>query len=115
MEKDEELLPDYDKVEQVQKEIYKRKTAMQALEDIHKACDDICDMAEKRIEWGLTDYTELRTGLAAKHILLEAALKVRMIANQSVKDEFPDLDMEIDEVSYVDIDSEVNRLLGRAQ
>ena len=115
MKKDEELLPDYDKVEQVQKEIYKRQAAMNALEDIHNACDEICAIAERRVEWGLTDYTELRTGLAAKHILLEAALKVRMIANQSVKDEFPDLDMEIDEVSYVDIDSEVNRLLGRAQ
>ena len=103
------------KLEELEKEIFKRQAAMDALEDIHKACDDICDMAEKRIEWGLTDYTKLRTGLAAKHILLEAALKVRMIANQSVKDEFPDLNMEIDEVSYVDIDSEVNRLLGRVQ
>ena len=112
MKKDEELLPDYDKVELIQKEIYKRQAAMNALEDIHNACDEICAIAERRVEWGLTDYTDLRTGLAAKHILLEAALKVRMIANQSVKDEFPDLDIDM-EGQDIDINEEVDKLLGR--
>ena len=108
----EELLPNFDTVEKVEKEIYKRNTAMQALEDIHSACDAICNMAERRIEWAFTDYTDLRTGLTAKHILLEAALKVRMIANQSVKDEFPDLDIDM-EGQDIDIDNEVAKLLGR--
>ena len=112
MEKDGELLPNFDTVEKVQKEIYKRNTAMQALEDIHNACDEICAIAERRVEWGLTDYTDLRTGLTAKHILLEAALKVRMIANQSVKDEFPDLDIDMDGQD-IDINEEVDKLLGR--
>ena len=111
MKKDEELLPDYDKVEMVQKEIFKRQAAMDALEDIHKACDEICDMAEKRVEWGLTDYTELSTGVMARNILWEAALKIRCIANESVKIEFPDL--KIDTTSYPAMEAEVNKLLGR--
>ena len=110
MKKDEELLPNFDTVEKVQKEIYKRNTAMQALEDIHNACDEICAIAERRVEWGLTDYTDLNVGLTAKHILLDAALKVRYIANKSVKKEFPDLDMEDEATPF---DTEIDKLLGR--
>ena len=111
MKKDEELLPDYDKVEMVQKEIFKREAAMRALEDIHNACDEICDMAEKRVEWGLTDYTTHSVGVMARNILWEASLKIRCIANESVKIEFPDLN--IDTTSYPAMEAEVNKLLGR--
>ena len=110
MEKDGELLPNFDTVEKVQKEIYKRNTAMQALEDIHNACDEICAIAERRVEWGLTDYTDLNVGLTAKYILLDAALKVRYIANKSVKREFPDLDIEDEATPF---DTEIDKLLGR--
>ena len=98
------------KLEELEREIYKRKAAMNALEDIHNACDAICNIAERRVEWGLTDYTDLEVGLTAKYILLDAALKVRYIANKSVKKEFPDLDIE-DEASP--FDTEIDKFLGR--
>ena len=110
MKKDEELLPNFDTVEKVEKEIFKRQAAMNALEDIHNACDAICNMAERRIEWAFTDYTDLNVGLTAKHILLDAALKVRYIANKSVKKEFPDLDIEDEATPF---DTEIDKLLGR--
>ena len=100
------------KLEELEKEIFKRQAAMNALEDIHKACDDICDMAEKRIEWGLTDYTTHSVGVMARNILWEASLKIRCIANESVKIEFPDLN--IDTTSYPAMEAEVNKLLGRS-
>lgn len=98
------------KLEELEREIYKREAAMNALEDIHNACDEICSIAERRVEWGLTDYTDLNVGLTAKHILLDAALKVRYIANKSVKKEFPDLDMEDEATPF---DTEIDKLLGR--
>ena len=98
------------KLEELEREIFKREAAMNALEDIHNACDEICAIAERRVEWGLTDYTDLNVGLTAKHILLDAALKVRYIANKSVKKEFPDLDMEDEATPF---DTEIDKLLGR--
>ena len=98
------------KLEELEREIFKREAAMNALEDIHNACDEICSIAERRVEWGLTDYTDLNVGLTAKHILLDAALKVRYIANKSVKKEFPDLDMEDEATPF---DTEIDKLLGR--
>ena len=98
------------KLEELEREIYKREAAMNALEDIHNACDEICAIAERRVEWGLTDYTDLNVGLTAKHILLDAALKVRYIANKSVKKEFPDLNMEDEATPF---DTEIDKLLGR--
>ena len=98
------------KLEELEREIYKREAAMNALEDIHNACDEICSIAERRVEWGLTDYTDLNVGLTAKHILLDAALKVRYIANKSVKKEFPDLNMEDEATPF---DTEIDKLLGR--
>ena len=98
------------KLEELEREIYKREAAMNALEDIHNACDEICAIAERRVEWGLTDYTDLNVGLTAKHILLDAALKVRYIANKSVKREFPDLNIEDEATPF---DTEIDKLLGR--
>ena len=98
------------KLEELEREIYKREAAMNALEDIHNACDEICAIAERRVEWGLTDYTDLNVGLTAKHILLDAALKVRYIANKSVKKEFPDLNLEDEATPF---DTEIDKLLGR--
>ena len=98
------------KLEELEKEIYKREVAMKALEDIHNACDEIQSIAERRIEWGLTDYTDLNVGLTAKHILLDATLKVRYIANKSVKKEFPDLNIEDEATPF---DTEIDKLLGR--
>ena len=98
------------KLEELEREIYKREAAMNALEDIHNACDEICAIAERRVEWGLTDYTDLNVGLTAKYILLDAALKVRYIANKSVKREFPDLNIENEATPF---DTEIDKLLGR--
>ena len=110
MKKDEATIRHEKAIEKLDKEIFKREAAMRALEDIHKAMDDLCDIAEKRVEWGLTDYTELSTGVMARNILWEAALKIRCIANESVKIEFPDLD--IDTTSYPAMEAEVKKLLG---
>ena len=114
MKKDEAKIQDSVQnhlLEKVEKEIFKREAAMRALEDIHNAMDELCNVAERRVEWGLTDYTDLSTGVMARNILWEAALKIRCIANESVKIEFPDLD--IDTNSYPAMEAEVKKLLGR--
>ena len=111
MKKDEATIKHEKEIENLDKEIFKREAAMRALEDIHNAMDDLCSMAERRVEWGLTDYTDLSTGVMARNILWEAALKIRCIANESVKKEFPDLN--IDTTSYPAMEAEVNKLLGR--
>ena len=98
------------KLEELEREIFKREAAMRALEDIHNACDEIQSIAERRVEWGLTDYTDLNVGLTAKHILYDATLKVRYIANKSVKKEFPDLNIEDEATPF---DTEIDKLLGR--
>ena len=50
MKKDEAIINHKKEIEKLDKEIFKREAAMRALEDIHNAMDDLCDMAEKRVE-----------------------------------------------------------------
>ena len=73
---------------------YKMELNIESFEDAHAALEEMFTMAEKRVEWNITEFTSLETGLRIRNILSKAIVEAKEELNKAFQSEFKLLEDE---------------------
>jgi len=61
---------------------------IESFNDAHEALEEMFTMAERRVEWNITDFTSLETGLRIRNILSKAIVEAKEELNASFRNQF---------------------------
>ena len=67
---------------------YKMELNIESFNDAHAALEEMFTMAEKRVEWNITEFASLETGLRIRNILSKAIVEAKEELNASFANEF---------------------------
>ena len=67
---------------------YKAELDIESFKAAHDALEEMYQMAERKVEWNISDFTSGTKALEIRYILSEAIVKAKELLNKSFKEEF---------------------------